>query len=371
MPPPAFYPGRITAFRSDRKSGQSIKTRRGRIGFQQVGTNHVGVGTPTPYQTETASMAGRLRGASSGIAFVVTTGVLWGTIGPVSKQILLISEFDAVSISWLRAIIASPVCILAAWLALGSKLFHASRRDQTMMVLFGVVLISYQWLYLAAVDSVGVTTATLISLCGSPVIVACLSALFLHEPITRRLLVALAGAITGVTLLIGRPEAGAADETIIGVGLALACAALLALHALGMRSLAGRVHPLQPLAIGFPVGAIAITPIVLMRGVSLDQPAQAWFWLVFLGLVPSSIAYLLFQHGLATVTASVATVVTMLEPFIAALLAWMFFEEQLGIAGWIGGGILMASIWFLSGGRKSRRLQRRPPQESLPTGKAG
>ncbi|MEZ4498794.1 MAG: EamA family transporter [Thermomicrobiales bacterium] len=271
-----------------------------------------------------------------------------------------------------QAIIASPACILAAWLALGSKLFHASRRDQTMMVLFGVVLISYQWLYLAAVDSVGVTTATLISLLRfTSHRRLSVSPLFLHEPITRRLLVALAGAITGVTLLIGRPEAGAADETIIGVGLAPACAALLALHALGMRSLAGRVHPLQPLAIGFPVGAIAITPIVLMRGVSLDQPAQAWFWLVFLGLVPSSIAYLLFQHGLATVTASVATVVTMLEPFIAALLAWMFFEEQLGIAGWIGGGILMASIWFLSGGRKSRRLQRRPPQESPPTGKAG
>ena len=230
----------------------------------------------------------RRSGAGYGLLLLVATGILWGTIGPVSKQISLISDFDAVSISWLRAIIASPVCIFAAWMALGSDLFKASRRDLTMMVGYGVVLISYQWLYLAAVDQVGVTTATLVSLCGSPIIVALLSAIILHEQISARLLVSLSGAIVGVVLLIGQPEAGSRDNTIIGVLLAIACAALLAVHALGMRSLAGRVHPLQPLAIGFPVGAIVITPVALARGVSFDQPAEAWFWLAFLGLVPSS-----------------------------------------------------------------------------------
>jgi DME family drug/metabolite transporter len=287
------------------------------------------------------------------MVLLVLTGVLWGTIGPVSKHITDISEFDAVSISWLRAIAASPVCILAAWIALGRKLFTAHRHDQTMMVVYGVVLISYQWLYLAAVDRVGVTTATLVSLCGSPVIVALLSTLVLREPMTRRLLGALIGAIVGVALLIGKPNSG--DDTLAGVGFALLCAALLALHALGMRSLAGRVHPLQPLAIGFPVGALVITPIALSRGVSFDQPAQAWFWVAFLGIVPSSVAYLLFQEGLASVPASIATIVTMLEPFIAAVLAWIFFEERLSSIGWIGGAILMGSIWVLSRGRPSAR----------------
>src|SRR5690606_29878575 len=113
------------------------------------------------------------------------------TIGPVSKQVSLISDFDAVSISWLRAAIASPVCLFAAWLTLGSGLFRARRRDLGLMITFGVVLIGYQWLYLAAIDRVGVTTATLVSLCGSPVIVALLSAFVLHEEITRRLVVSL------------------------------------------------------------------------------------------------------------------------------------------------------------------------------------
>ncbi len=284
---------------------------------------------------------------------LVGTGILWGTIGPVSKQITLISDFDAVTISWLRAAMASPVCLIAAWLTLGPRLFRASRRDLSLMVTFGVVLIAYQWLYLAAIDRVGVTTATLISLCGSPVIVAILSALVLHEEITRQLVIALVVAIVGVVLLVGQPQATSAGSTVAGVSLALACALFLALHALGMRHLAGHVHPLQPLAIGFPVGAIAITPLSLARGVSFDQPAEAWFWLAFLGIVPSSIAYLLFQKGLTWVSAPVATIVTMLEPFVAAVLAWIFFEERLGWIGWIGGAILMFSIVLLSRAKRA------------------
>ncbi len=43
-----------------------------------------------------------------------------------------------------------------------------------------------------------------------------------------------------------------------------------------------------------------------------------------------------------------ATIVTLLEPKIAAVLAWFFFDERLGWNGVAGGALLLASIWILS-----------------------
>jgi DME family drug/metabolite transporter len=287
-------------------------------------------------------------GAPSGIAMLIGTGVLWGTIGVASKAIADDGTLDAISISWLRSVIASPVCILAAWIALGPRLFQARRRDFRLMLGLGVVLIFYQWFYLAAIDRIGVSAATLISLCGAPVIVAVVSALVLHESLAGPVGLALVGAIAGTVLLIGRPDAASSSTTLVGVLFAMACAAGIAGHVIGLRSIAHRVHPLQPLAIGFPVGAILFAPVALRRGVSFDQPTTSWLLLVYLGVVPSALAYVLYQRGLQEVTASMASIVTLLEPLIAAVLAWIFFDERLGFWGWIGGALLIGSIWILS-----------------------
>jgi drug/metabolite transporter, DME family len=292
--------------------------------------------------------------ATLGLALLLGTGVLWGTIGVASKGITLESSFDAVSISWLRAVIASPVCLLAGWMVLGKRLFAMTRRDFGVMVLLGVALVVYQWLYLAAIDRLGVSAATLISLCGAPVIVAVVSTLALREPLTGVVGLALIGALAGTILLVGSPETGSGRETAVGVLLAVGSAIGIASHVMGCRSIARRTHPVQPLAIGFPVGAIVFAPVALLRGVSFNQPAEAWLLLLYLGIVPSSIAYFLYQRGLQDVPATMASIVTMIEPLIAGLLAWYFFDERLGLWGLLGGALLLGSIGLLT--MQSRRL---------------
>jgi DME family drug/metabolite transporter len=64
--------------------------------------------------------------------------------------------------------------------------------------------------------------------------------------------------------------------------------------------------------------------------------------------VPSFVAYFFYQRGLRDVPASMATIVTLLEPMVAAVLAWLFFDERLGLNGLIGGALLLLSIWILS-----------------------
>lgn len=305
-------------------------------------------------------MASRNRagGVPSGMLLLIGTGILWGTIGVASKGVFEQSALDAVSVTWIRTLMASPICILAVWLAGGRALLRFSRGDLLSMIGLGIALILYQWLYLAAVEQIGVTATTLISLCGSPVIVAILSVVLLREPLSRPQLLALVGALIGTSLLIGRPPEMEGGNGTLGVLYALGCALGIAVHAMGSRRVAGRVHALVVLAIGFSVGAIALAPFVFVRGLHPEADLTAWALLVYLATVPSFVAYFFYQRGLRDVPASMATIVTLLEPLVAAVLAWFFFDERLGVIGLAGGALLLISIWVLS----TRAVRQNPVQ---------
>jgi DME family drug/metabolite transporter len=213
----------------------------------------------------------------------------------------------------------------------------------------GIVLIVYQYAYLASVDRIGVAIATLVSLCVPPVLIAAYSALFQGERLSSRALVALIAAVIGTVMLVGWGATESAGRTlVVGVGLALASAAMIAAHFLFSRSLAGRQPPLRPLAIAFGVGAVAFTPIGLRADATLDIPLESWLVLLYLALVPSILAYWLFQSALKDVPASTASVVTLLEPLVASVLAWVLFSERLAPVGWIGAALLMGAIALLS-----------------------
>lgn len=287
--------------------------------------------------------------SSAGIVFIVGTGVLWGTIGIAAKLIYQRTNLDPVAITWLRALIATPVCIGMAWKGLGDKLFAATKRDFTAMILLGLILIAYQYAYLVGVGHLGVSTATLISLCVPPVLVALVSVLFLDEQLSARFAAALAGAVVGLLLLVGTGSRAAVSGSMtLGVIGALGSAVGIATHALLSRNLAGRQPALRPLAIAFPVGAVAFAPIALWKGVHYDISLTGWLLLLYLGVGPSALAYVMFQRGLKDVPATTASVVTLLEPLVAAILAWAMFDERLGWWGWLGAALLIGAIATLS-----------------------
>lgn len=291
-----------------------------------------------------------------GIVLLIGTGILWGTIGVASRGIFEKSALDPITLTWLRTLLASPICIVAVWISGGRRLLRFSNRDLLVMIVLGIALVFYQWLYLAALEQIGVTTTTLISLCGAPVIVSLLSVLLLHEQLSRAQWIALAGALLGAGLLIGRPTVLAGGNGTLGVLFALGCATGMALHAMGSRAIAHRVNALVVLAFGFSTGAIVLTPFALSGGLQFQAEPISWVLLIYLAAGPSVLAYFFYQRGLRDVPASMAMIVTLLEPMIAAVLAWFFFQERLGLNGLIGGALLLTSIWVLS----TRAIERKP-----------
>lgn len=282
-------------------------------------------------------------------ALVLGTGVIWGTIGVASKIVFETTTLDAASLNWLRTLVAAVTCLILAGPSLRAGIRQSSRHDLGLMIVLGIVLILYQWCYLAAIDRIGVTTATLIALCVPPALVTFISALFLDEALSGIRLLALGGALLGTGLLVGSPSVVTdGDAMLLGVLFALGSAVGIAAHGLGSRRIAGRHNALLPLAIAFPTGAVVFAPIALGRGFSLDQPMLGWALVVYLGVVPSAVAYLMYQRGLRHLPASTASILTLAEPLTAAILAWVLFAETLSPMAAAGGALLVASIVLLT-----------------------
>ncbi|GHO71992.1 hypothetical protein KSC_108840 [Ktedonobacter sp. SOSP1-52] len=75
---------------------------------------------------------------------------------------------------------------------------------------------------------------------------------------------------------------------------------------------------------------------------------MGWLLLVYLGLVPTAVAYGLFYAGLRLVEATVASVVVLLEPLVSIILSLIIFGNEMGAAGLIGGMLLLGAQLLLS-----------------------
>jgi DME family drug/metabolite transporter len=281
---------------------------------------------------------------------VLGVGVIWGTIGIGSRFVFETTTLDPVSLNWLRSAVAAIACLVIAGQGVRSSLRRVSRPDLALMAALGAVVILYQWCYLAAVERIGVSASTLIALCVPPALVALVSVLMFGERLSRSAVLALAGALLGTVLLVGSPtvEGVPGGAMLIGVLLALGCAGGMAAHALGSRAIAGRHDALLPPTVNFTVGATLFAPLAIGRGFSVDQPLSGWLTVLYLGIVPSAVAYALYQRGLRHLPASTATILILAEPLTAALLAWALFGERLTPVGLTGGALLLASIVLLS-----------------------
>jgi DME family drug/metabolite transporter len=295
-------------------------------------------------------------GARRGLLMILLAAVMWGTVGIATKAIYGISETNALSIGFFRLALATPALLLACWGTLGRRAFRIAPRDLALMLLIGVAMAFYQVCYFAAIARVGVAIAVLITLCTAPVMIALLSALFLRERVGGTVLLALACALAGTIMLVWVAPAGGAARDTTGVLLALASAFGYTVLTLCSRGLAGRYHPLQPITVGIGAGALLLLPFALATGLTVAYPLAGWGLLLHLGLVPTALAYLLFLSGIRHVTATVASVVTLIEPLTATLLAWLLFGERLGPLGVLGAALLLGAIALLYRG-ESRREQ--------------
>jgi DME family drug/metabolite transporter len=220
---------------------------------------------------------------------------------------------------------------------------------------------AFQAAYFTAVTLAGIAVTALVAICSAPVLIAGLAALRLGEPFTRRVASALGLGVAGTTLLVLGPRTAVelSPRFALGAGLAFTAGLAYALYVVIAKVSLERSAPLPLAAVTFTGAAVLLTPALAGMEALGPQIALGWPWLLYLGTVATGAAYAAYTTGLRAVPASVAGIVSLLEPLTATFLGVWLFDERLGVAGIAGVILLVGALALLAGNRSSPPSPRR------------
>lgn len=168
------------------------------------------------------------------------------------------------------------------------------------------------------------TTALLINV--GPIVIAVLAGLFLGEGFPRTLVVGLAVAFAGVSVIAFATSTGRHDTT--GVLLALAAAGLYAIGVLLQKQALPHTDPFSATVLGCAVGAVVCLPFAgeLVREAAVAPPS-ATAGIVYLGVFPTAIAFSTWAYALARTSAGRLSASSYLVPALAVLMSWLLLSE--------------------------------------------
>ena len=283
-----------------------------------------------------------------GLIGLAVAGIAWGTTGATVDVIYRSSDLGPIAVSWWRHL-GGFVLLLAVTLVRPKRRTPRPRLARRLPVLLGtgIGMAAFQTAYFAAVRQTGLAVATVITLGAGPVFAAIGGRLFLRERIGRTGVLAVAGALAGLTVLVLGNQPGTVDP--LGVGLALLSAASYAGATLAARSTGRHGTGEEPFTLtvwSFGVGTVALLPFALAEGLipHTAQPGLVAGLLGYLVVFTTALAYPLYFTGTATVRAATATVIMLIEPVAAAILAVALLGERLSVPTIAGTTLLLIAV---------------------------
>ncbi|MGH7323210.1 MAG: DMT family transporter [Candidatus Rokuibacteriota bacterium] len=283
----------------------------------------------------------------AGLLLIALAAISWGTTGSVTTVLVDRAGAEPLLIGATRTMLAATLLLGGARLADGT--LAIARAEVGRCVLMGACMAAFQATYFTAVTLSGIVVTALVAIGSAPIMIAALAAVMLGERLTARLVAALVLGVLGTALLVVGPT-GSADAGVRsapGVLLALAAGLAYALYVIVAKLSLARSAPLPLTAMTFTAAALFLLPALAWCRAPLAQVERGWPWLLYLGAVTTAGAYGVYSIGLRRVPASVAGIVTLLEPLTATLLGVLVFGENLGAGGAVGAVMLLTAIAFL------------------------
>ncbi|WP_082589859.1 DMT family transporter [Agromyces sp. Soil535] len=185
------------------------------------------------------------------------------------------------------------------------------------------------------------TTAMLVNI--APLLVALVAGVVLKEGFPRSLMIGIGVAFAGVVLIAAGGVGPHGDP--VGIALGLLAASLYASGVLVQKVALKTTDALGATWVGCAVGAIALTPFLpqLVTEVAV-APVPATLAMVYLGVFPSAIAFILWANVLQRSTAGATASATLAVPAIVVLMSWLILGELPTILGMIGGVLCLAGV---------------------------
>jgi drug/metabolite transporter (DMT)-like permease len=196
----------------------------------------------------------------------------------------------------------------------------------------------------------------------APLFVTLGARIFLRERITRLFVMGMLVAFIGAALLVsGRIEFR--PNQMLGDALAVVTALFYAGYLLTVKQLRNWFTTATIMAWSGIVSCLSLLVVaVLSNETVIPASANGWWVVVALALVSHLGGQSFIAYALRHLAASFTSVTLLVQPVVAALLAWVLLKEGLTLWQWTGGIIILCGI-FLAG-RRSTSGQGCPKSEN-------
>ncbi|WP_316528387.1 DMT family transporter [Kitasatospora brasiliensis] len=290
------------------------------------------------------------RSVRRGLACLAFAGAAWGTTGAAVDIVYRSSDFGPMAVSFWRFLTGVALLLAAGIFRPARKAPAAPRPRGRRVLLFtgtGIALAVFQSAYFAAVQDTGLVVGTIVALGAAPVFTAAGGRLFLGERVGGGGLLAIGGTLAGLAVLVLGNRAGVVHP--LGVGMALLSAAGYAVSTLLGRWTGrhgGGEDPYTLTVGSFAVGAAVMLPFAWGEGLvpHTAHPGHVVLLMLYVATVTTALAYPLYFAGAGAVRAATASVVMLIEPVSAAVLAVLFLGERLTAATVVGTVVMLLAI---------------------------
>ena len=267
----------------------------------------------------------------------ITAVIIYGTIGVFLRYITVPEELVAMA----RGIIGSVFILLYLRIQKQSVSPDAIRQNRVTLLISGVLL-GLNWVFLFA--AYVTTTVAIASLCNymAPLIVVLVAPFVLKEKLNKRKLPFILTAFLGIVLVSGISGSNGANPRGVLYGL------LAALCFVGIVLCNRRMTDISPYdrsVIQLALSAVTICPFVIAKvaGSKLTFDTRTVLIILMLGVVHTGFAYCLYFSGMASLPVQTVAVLGYIEPAVSVLCSFFFLREHMGIAGWTGAILILAS----------------------------
>ncbi|KRE21759.1 EamA family transporter [Agromyces sp. Soil535] len=219
-----------------------------------------------------------------------------------------------------------------------------------LLVVIGALgVVAYQPAFFAGTEANGVAVGTVVALGSAPVITGALDWMLRRRYPGHRWLVATAIATSGVAILAAATDAGHAAADPLGLLASLGAGASYAVYTLAAKALLDRGWtPTGSMGALFGLAAVASVPLLAATDASWLATGPGLAMALWLGLVATTLAYVLFGIGLRGLAPATVSTLTLAEPLTAGILGVAVLGETLTTGGIVGLAVLAAGIVVLA-----------------------
>ena len=274
----------------------------------------------------------------AGYALLAIAAFLWCMYGPVSRYFLSLG-LSSQEIAFMRCLVGSLCFGLHAVIR---NEWRVVKADVPKLLLFGtlglgMLNISYQF----AVRESGAALAVIL-LYTAPVWVALRSFFFLNHAISRRAVASIALAMCGA-ILVAAGSASDSRLSWLGIICGLGSAIFYALHFPWNFRWRNVYSPITIYSYAMLGGMLLLLPFSGLRAASAFICLQTLPLFILVTYLP----YMCYGIGMRSVNPTPAAVIVNLEPLVGCVAAYLWWNEQFTLWGWLGAAMVTGAVFLL------------------------